>query len=319
MLANAGAKLKKEITSYATAESFYKEHSRRGGDAKLANNTVVRPTWRDVGVPEARQRDQGFEIILHSTPIVTFWKSGSVTLNSGGLQTVTTKARMNELLRPIGVTIDQAKGQWYVREIGSATRTIKFFDGIEFRIEPEQGNVRQNKPASAKRQPLKPATYGYSINLNERGLFSADVVEDDGHVLYEVKSDPDDWDTIHEVEDGWMRHAQDVVGLTAYLVHLGVIARGSRIVALPEAERLWKRNPADAERPFTKGSRVQLHAATDDWMRGDRYGVVTGYGYKRKYRDSATGAITEVRPVLVRLDKSRKTKPFHPSNLFAIE
>lgn len=316
MRANAGAKLKSTIASYADAAAFMAAHrDRRTDTAKLAHNTVVRV------VEGNKIGEDGYAIRLHSTDIVTFYKDGSVKLDSGGWQTVTTKARMNEILQPMGITIDQKKSVWYLRELGSATRTIKYFDGMIFQHHPDA--VKSNPPTKRGASGLKPATYGYRINLDERGLFSADVVEDDGHELYEVKSDPDAWDEIHEVEDGWMRHARDLVGLTAYLVHLGKIARGSRIVAMPEAEKLWKRNPprdlAGRALPFAKGSRVQLHAATSEWMQGDRYGVVTGYGYKRKYRDAASGAITEARPVLVRLDKSGKTKPFHPDNLFAIE
>lgn len=32
-----------------------------------------------------------------------------------------------------------------------------------------------------------------------------------------------------------------------------------------------------------QGDRVQLHAATDSWMQGDRYGTVTGFGRSRPY------------------------------------
>lgn len=312
MRANAGAKLKREITNYFAAETFYHDHAKRGRDAKLAHNTIIRPTWRDKGAPEKRERENGFEIVLHHTPILTFWSGGTLTLNSGGYQTVTTKARLNEVLQPLGLTIWQKKGQWYVAEFGNEKDALKFYDGMEIRVEFNHEHSLRSKgflnrngnqiafdvflrgkeidtvfyspddPIEAsevkralvnhdgydpaitvrkrsgkdhgsraevralakkfKQNPsLKPATYGYRINLDERGLFSADVVEDDGHELYEVKSDPDAWDEIREVQDGWMRHARDLVGLTAYLVHLGTIARGSRVVTMPEAERAWKR------------------------------------------------------------------------------
>lgn len=45
---------------------------------------------------------------------------------------------------------------------------------------------------------------------------------------------------------------------------------------------------------FTIGQRVELHPATDDWMRGDRYGAVV--------RISRAGT------VYVRLDKSGRTR-----------
>ena len=64
-----------------------------------------------------------------------------------------------------------------------------------------------------------------------------------------------------------------------------------------------------------KGDRVALHPATDEWMQGDRYGTITGLGRSREYRDSFNGETVMARPVLVKLDKSGKTKRFHPDNV----
>jgi hypothetical protein len=61
--------------------------------------------------------------------------------------------------------------------------------------------------------------------------------------------------------------------------------------------------PSKAKNPLNqklKGQRVQLHPATDDWMRGDRFGTIVTVG-----REFYT----------VRLDKSGKKKRFHPMNL----
>lgn len=69
---------------------------------------------------------------------------------------------------------------------------------------------------------------------------------------------------------------------------------------------------------MNKGTRVELHSATDDWMRGDRFGTVVGMGRKRQYKDTFTGEVREVRPVRVKLDKSGKVKRFHPENITAI-
>jgi len=65
-----------------------------------------------------------------------------------------------------------------------------------------------------------------------------------------------------------------------------------------------------------KGDRVQLHAATSEWMQGDRYGTVTGFGALRTYMDSETGGTVAARPVLVKLDKSGRTKRLHPDNVY---
>lgn len=68
-----------------------------------------------------------------------------------------------------------------------------------------------------------------------------------------------------------------------------------------------------------KGQRVELHPATDDWMRGDRFGTVIGYGRKREYVDTFTKERSMVRPIRVKLDKSGRVRRFHPDNLIAIE
>lgn len=70
---------------------------------------------------------------------------------------------------------------------------------------------------------------------------------------------------------------------------------------------------------MTKGNRVQLHAACNEWMQGDRYGTVTGHGRAREYRDTFTGETFRARPVLVRLDKSGRTRRFHPDNVFLLD
>jgi hypothetical protein len=82
-----------------------------------------------------------------------------------------------------------------------------------------------------------------------------------------------------------------------------------------------RRNPIGppAAHESRVGRRVQLHAATSEWMQGDRYGVIIGYGRARDYSNRTTGEITKERPVKVKLDKSGRIRAFHPENLFEIE
>lgn len=72
---------------------------------------------------------------------------------------------------------------------------------------------------------------------------------------------------------------------------------------------------------LAKGQRVQLHAATSEWMQGDRYGIVLGYGRPRAYvRTDSRGINAEivlVKPVRVKLDSGR-VRRFHPENLWAV-
>jgi len=55
---------------------------------------------------------------------------------------------------------------------------------------------------------------------------------------------------------------------------------------------------------FKIGQRVQLHPATDTWMRGDRYGEVVKIG--RLY-------------IHVKLDKSDHVLRFRPDNLLPLD
>lgn len=84
---------------------------------KIANNTLE--VLDDNGDVEA--------IRLHDTNILTY-DVDHVTLNSGGWQTVTTKARLNQYL-PDGVRIEQKDFEWFV--IDGRDNTHKpFEDGM---------------------------------------------------------------------------------------------------------------------------------------------------------------------------------------------
>ena len=78
-------------------------------------------------------------------------------------------------------------------------------------------------------------TYGYSINLDERGEFYADVRDADGTSVFEIH--PPDAEGGSIFEDGFMRHKNDLAGLQDYLTELGVIPRGAEILPLVDFER----------------------------------------------------------------------------------
>ena len=67
---------------------------------------------------------------------------------------------------------------------------------------------------------------------------------------------------------------------------------------------------------YAVGQRVSLHAATSEWMQGDRYGEVVGHGRAREFVDTFTGQHIMARPVKVKLDRSGRVRRFHPDNLF---
>jgi hypothetical protein len=67
---------------------------------KIANNT-----WLE------RRDDETIAVRLHQTDVVTYRADGSITLDTGGWFTVTTKDRMNRF-SPFGV--HSVRGEWYV-------------------------------------------------------------------------------------------------------------------------------------------------------------------------------------------------------------
>ncbi len=69
---------------------------------------------------------------------------------------------------------------------------------------------------------------------------------------------------------------------------------------------------------LAKGTRIELHAAHDLWMRGARFGEIVGLSRTREYRDAFTGEITKTRPYRVKLDNYPKVIRVHPDDLFPI-
>lgn len=103
----------------AKLESHLGARSERG----LSNNTKV-----------SRDYDGNLIIVLHQTAIVTYKRDigGEVTmtLNSGGWQTTTTKQRMNAFL-PHRYQVFADKGSWYIRVRSAAgDDIIDYHDGI---------------------------------------------------------------------------------------------------------------------------------------------------------------------------------------------
>lgn len=65
---------------------------------------------------------------LHSTDVVRAYRDGSVILNTGGWQTVTTKDRMNRVIGPV-FRIWQTKGEWWIQ--GRMVQPTYFWDGMD--------------------------------------------------------------------------------------------------------------------------------------------------------------------------------------------
>lgn len=90
----------------------------RGGKKKLANNTYLHET------------QDGIAVRLHNTDVVTIHPDNTYTLNSGGWQTFTTKARINEFSP---ARLGQDKGIWYLYVGAGAgwSKRVAFHDGVK--------------------------------------------------------------------------------------------------------------------------------------------------------------------------------------------
>jgi hypothetical protein len=71
-------------------------------------------------------------IRLHDTDIIRFNRRGTVTLNSGGWQTVTTKDRINGFQH--NCSLLQRKGVWYI-SVTMREKTHKYHDGTVYKYQ----------------------------------------------------------------------------------------------------------------------------------------------------------------------------------------
>lgn len=73
--------------------------------------------------------DADLAIRLHQTDVVTFHVNGTITLDTGGWRTVTTKDRINGAL-PNGLRVYSDRGTWYLGKMGLGTERVAYFDGM---------------------------------------------------------------------------------------------------------------------------------------------------------------------------------------------
>jgi len=85
---------------------------------KVTNNTYL----------ERRDGDR-IALRLHAIDVLTFAPDGTVTLDTGGWRTVTTKDRINYL---DGIRVYSDRGRWFVT-IPELRETLPYFDGIRLR------------------------------------------------------------------------------------------------------------------------------------------------------------------------------------------
>lgn len=106
------------IYDYTTAQHALE--TARNGNRKVANNTRLEQFGADI------------QVVLHGTPVVTYHPDGSVTLKSGGWETVTTKQRINAFQNIVWLW--QTHREWFVHTRDNSIIT-NFVDGM--RVYPD--------------------------------------------------------------------------------------------------------------------------------------------------------------------------------------
>jgi hypothetical protein len=68
------------------------------------------------------------------------------------------------------------------------------------------------------------------VNLDERGWFDADVRDPGGRTVYTIKIGYGEDEDCNPIEDGFMRHTDDVQGLHKYLIDMGVMNENQELL-----------------------------------------------------------------------------------------
>ena len=138
-------------------------------DAQTIKNTRARIVKRNTF---ERQENGETVIRLHGTDIVRKHKNGSVTLNSGGWKTITTKDRMSDHM-PAGYQLYSNKGQWYVRNGHWGDKdalAVPYFDNM---VIPRDVKVPKAKGAreAAREEKLRAQIRKFVCDVPLKGPF----------------------------------------------------------------------------------------------------------------------------------------------------
>lgn len=130
------------IRSFQDGQEFLAK-GRNKLERKVANNTYV------------VARENAVSVRLHNTDVVTFHRDGTITLNSGGWRTVTTKARINDALGRTGY-VSQDKSVWHYLPHGigwqDKAEWVPFSDGMT--VDGTTGKVLSGMEAGKAREIL---------------------------------------------------------------------------------------------------------------------------------------------------------------------
>jgi hypothetical protein len=131
------------------------------------------------------------------------------------------KAASENLLAAWGTVIgaaqvDEKEGRFEEGKPADPTKNMSPEDAAEWK---KQHDLHKDEfKAAAKKLPTQ---FTYTIDMDERGEFRATVYGPGGKEVLEVNDET--------IEDGFMKHKNDLKGLADYLEHLGIGAKGTSV------------------------------------------------------------------------------------------
>lgn len=87
--------------------------------------------------------------------------------------------------------------------------------------------------------------YGYYINLDERGMFYADVRDSNGITVFEIKAGDDSLDEDFDFDNYGMKNKTDIAGLEKFLKEILVIKETGKLLYFTEFEERLDSSPDD--------------------------------------------------------------------------
>lgn len=73
-------------------------------------------------------------------------------------------------------------------------------------------------------------TYYYIVDLDERGVYKCHVENSKGEEIWGVSTEDSEDGLFWPVEDGFMKSVKDMDGLAGYLIEMGFICDGGKII-----------------------------------------------------------------------------------------
>lgn len=190
------------------------------------------------------RRDDDVAIRLHATDVAVIHPDNSITLDSGGWLTVTTKDRMNAALGSRPVKIGSDRGVWYIYN-RNWEKSARYFDGIT--ISPDGEVLNPRDETLEERITLAEDKMVRAINRYVDGYFAAmeagKVPLPSGGDCWDcsmiVSEGPDEGKPLGDVKDGdhLMSHITERYYVPSLLWN-AVKARGYRDVSFIMSTRL---------------------------------------------------------------------------------